>query len=119
MFSHLLQLIDEGILCVLNSPHPNDGMNGVIDEWFTCQISQSALQSQRELLRNCLDAYASDYRDVSPSHIFRAMEDLVSRDLYSLQVQPGIIQNYRRFVAIKSSRDQQISDSYNCVSESF
>jgi hypothetical protein len=104
---YLLTLIEEGQVSLLRAPPPLPQKRDEAHSWASSQLSLLPLGT-RGLLEECMRDFSKNYMDVKESEWASAIETEISRDLLSMQLQPTIMDTYRRFVVIKGHKEEHI-----------
>jgi hypothetical protein len=114
----LLSRIERGQLSLLlTEPPPYGSEEGPILEWIRRHQGTTVLES-RSILEDCLRGFSKEYSDYPEEKwTFRVLETLHST-VSSLQVQPCIMDQYRRFAVITGKQDKIAAD-WGGVSHSF
>lgn len=61
-------------------------------------------------MEECRTAFNAKYANLSPAESQSAILEEISQDVYSMQLQPNIMDNYRRYVVITSVEDRKMKD---------
>ena len=109
-FERLLRLIDEGKLALLRAPptgpaavkqpHKADPTT----EWQQWVLSLPC-SSQREIMEKCTQLLETRFSKVSDKNLPHEILAEVLYDLRQMQLQPTIMDNYRRFVVMTEGRN--------------
>ncbi|THH02520.1 hypothetical protein EW026_g379 [Hermanssonia centrifuga] len=116
-YEGILQLIEDGKISLLSAP-PNirqlgksyvDKRDSVTMDWVCWLISLVSLDTVG-ILAECLKLFnkrfgQTDHKDLTP-----AVEKEILHDMCQLQIQPVLMDNYRRFVTITETRNEQLVD---------
>ncbi|KAJ6519506.1 hypothetical protein C8R45DRAFT_24277 [Mycena sanguinolenta] len=111
VFDRLLKAIDDGEVSVLRAPPLGRNATRTNDpaiEWLREHWINRPLSS-RHLLEFCLSAFSAKYSNIPQAEWASAVEAEVSEDLNSMQMQPNIMNQYRRYVVIKAETDKHIA----------
>ncbi|EMD41671.1 hypothetical protein CERSUDRAFT_110243 [Gelatoporia subvermispora B] len=112
LFEELLKLIEEGSLAMTRAP-PLKGQAKVkadaAREWIAQQMSILGKNS-RELLEECIKSAADQYKHITEADIGGTIDQEVLRQMKSMQMQPAIMDDYRRFVVITSAGSDKYRD---------
>jgi hypothetical protein len=103
---YLLNLVAEGQVSLLRSPSQVQEENDS-NEWALTQLKMLQL-TRRGLLEECMREFKEAYSHVEESGWMPAAEAEISRDLLSIQLQPAVMDAYRRYVVIKGAKDDRI-----------
>lgn len=124
-YTPLLELIEEGKISLLHappksrSPHlaENDTSRTVDPgmDWATWALGICALDG-RGIMKDCLRLFEERHRGLPDKDIAPVVEQEVSSDLVQMHLEPVIMDNYRRFVMVVETRNDQ-SLEVNGVSE--
>jgi hypothetical protein len=104
-----LKLIEDGQVSLLQAPRPiqasaeSDDTSG----WVSKQIRTMSLDA-RGLLEECWKQFNGNYPNVPESAWPSKMDAEISEDLSFMQMQPAIMQEYRRYVVIKGPGNDHI-----------
>lgn len=100
IYEDLLKMIRNGTLSLLPQPPflPND-FKGITD-WASSQLRILTLD-ERGILGLCLRNFTKEYADLDEEKWPSAVKEEVLSSLSSMQVQPSIMKNYRRFVVLR------------------
>jgi hypothetical protein len=94
---------------LLTEPPPYGSKEGPIVEWI-CRHQGTTVLDSRSILEDCLRGFSKEYSDYPEEKwTFRVLETLLST-LSSLQVQPCIMDQYRRFSVITGKQDKIAAD---------
>jgi len=108
----ILTLIDEGKLALMQSPpiaeqtSPGSDTNAC-EEWIAAQYA-CASKTSVDIVEEAWTLYKASRMDKSEEGMKRQGEVDIVKDLISLQMQPYIRRNFRRFVVIKAMQDTHI-----------
>ncbi|OBZ79786.1 hypothetical protein A0H81_00527 [Grifola frondosa] len=107
VFDELLQLIEEGSISLVQAPP----LDSVRDDkpWIGEALKMSCLDA-RGILDECIKIAVQQYRDISEADLPLAIEQQIARDIGSMQLQPAIMDKYRRFVVIKGRADRHFKE---------
>lgn len=100
--------MEEGELSLLQSPPVGDAIRNerAIRDWLELQLS--ALQkTSGQFLEDCMRVLAGRIQD-GLENVDAAIEAEIAADLTSMQMQPVIMDNYRRFVVIRATSEDHI-----------
>jgi hypothetical protein len=103
---YLLNLVVEGQVSLLRSPSQVQEESDS-NKWALTQLKMLRLK-RRDLLEECLREFKEAYSQIEESGWMPATEAEISRDLLSMQLQPAVMDAYRRYVAIKGIKDDHI-----------
>ncbi|KAI0651606.1 hypothetical protein C8Q79DRAFT_996983 [Trametes meyenii] len=107
VYKDLLKAIEDGSLAVLQAPQlprdPPAQANPAL-LWTRWQIRLAGLDA-RGILEDCLNVAAEQFANTSEADLPMAVEKEIARDLWHMQTQPVIMDNYRRFVVFKTKQD--------------
>jgi hypothetical protein len=114
-----LKLIEDGQVSLLQAPRNSetaaDGDNN--KRWVSKQILMMSLDT-RGLLEECWKQFNTKYANVPESTWSSVMDAEISEDLSYMQMQPAIMQEYRRYVVIKGPGNDHIEWDRDGVSYS-
>ncbi|KZT06371.1 uncharacterized protein LAESUDRAFT_726201, partial [Laetiporus sulphureus 93-53] len=104
----LLGLIENGTISLLRAPATGwDFCQGQIptEEWLSWQMSLLSMKA-RDLLEECIRVASTQYTNVLEHELQEAIQKEIARDMWSMQLQPLIMDKYRRLVVVKSRTDR-------------
>jgi hypothetical protein len=61
-------------------------------------------------MKECRTAFNAKYANLSPAESHSAILEEISQDMYSMQLQPNIMDNYRRYVVIAGVEEAKAKD---------
>lgn len=110
----MVELIQNGKVALTCSPAPLDrdpeGSGKVDPEgsstWIDDQLSQLT-KTVEDHIEHLYDIYISTYSNKRDKETMEAIQQELAQDMISLHAQPGIREQYRRFVVIKSQEETQ------------
>ncbi|KAI0936045.1 hypothetical protein AcV5_004288 [Taiwanofungus camphoratus] len=108
----ILSLIEQGRVSLLRAPpltqcpKPN---NDPAIEWVGWQL-RLLRSDARGLLEECMRLATEQYPNTPEAELPIAIQQEITRDLLSMQMQPAIMDKYRRFVVVKTSNDHCFED---------
>lgn len=112
----LLDLIVQGKLSLLRAPTTNHSTRA--KKWIGWQLQLLDMDA-RTLLDECIRTAKEQYNDVK-AELADAIQKEIARDLWALQMQPAVMDEYRRLVVVKSkSSDRYFTEDkegIECVS---
>ncbi|OCH96636.1 hypothetical protein OBBRIDRAFT_717952 [Obba rivulosa] len=112
ILEELLRMIEEGSLSLLRSP-PLKGQPKVktdaAREWIARQMGLLGMDS-REILEECIKGAARQYMDFGEDELAAAIDEEVLRQMRDMQLQPTIMDDYRRFVVITGAGAEKFRD---------
>ena len=116
LFSELLELIADGRLSLLRTP-PVARCPGPAAAWLAWQTALLRMDA-RALLAESIELAAEQYSDSAPAHVLPEMiQKEIVHDLTGMQMQPAIMDEYRRFVVIRhKTGDKFLSEDRDGVS---
>ncbi|KAI9066660.1 hypothetical protein FKP32DRAFT_1565322, partial [Trametes sanguinea] len=103
----LLTAIEDGSVALLQAPQPSRDPPAKGDPallWTRWMIRIARLDA-RGILEECLRVAGEQFANTADADLPMAIEREIARDMMRLQVQPAIIDNYRRFVVFKTKQD--------------
>ncbi|KZT74733.1 hypothetical protein DAEQUDRAFT_4099 [Daedalea quercina L-15889] len=112
VFSDLLELIEEGKISLLRSPPLTRCPKGGEDpaaKWTSWQTELLRMDA-RGLLESSIALAAEQYSSVQPHALPEAIQTEIVRDLMGMQMQPTLMDAYRRFVVIKGKGDKHLGE---------
>ncbi|CCM02177.1 uncharacterized protein FIBRA_04256 [Fibroporia radiculosa] len=121
LFEELLRLINEGTVSLLIAPPPLHQLKNnraLATEWTSWQIDLLETHTARETLKFCLETASAQHLNVAEQDLPEAIQKEIARDLWMMQSQPAIMDEYRRLVVIKSEADtyfRQHKEGIECV----
>ncbi|KAI3617027.1 hypothetical protein WG66_004157 [Moniliophthora roreri] len=98
-FLFLLDAIDNGFFGLLRAPPQPQDEREPTDQWIGAQIDQ-VIRDPRDTLEFCLAEFSSKYDNVPVEKWKVILEEEISNDLKQMQIQPGLMEEYRRFVIL-------------------
>lgn len=117
LYNFLLTAIDDGKIGLFQTPPALDNStdqtschytNDIHMEWIFLQAQTIGL-TPREILNLCIDEFECLFQDRDRNEInyssILEMEVQVSQDLTRLQINPAIMQHYRRFVVLREGEN--------------
>ena len=111
VYEDLLKAIEQGTIALLHAPivsresAPKCDPSLLWTRWMLRLPSMNA----RQILEECLKIAAEQFASTSDADLPMAVEKEIARDMLRMQMQPVIMDKYRRFVVVKS-RSQTKSD---------
>ncbi|KAI0768532.1 hypothetical protein BD413DRAFT_127687 [Trametes elegans] len=107
VYEDLLRAIEGGSIALLQAPDarrdpPPQG--DPVTLWTGWMIRVAGLNA-RGILEECLKLAAEQFANTSDADLPAAIEGEITRDLIRMQVQPAIMDNYRRFVVFRTAQD--------------
>jgi hypothetical protein len=117
----LLTAIEEGEVALVHAPpHRRNplGEDDPMRDWVRHYFTSIPMQS-RAILEDCIKVFNEQYTNVQKSEWSSVIELEISNDLSSMQMQPAIMENYRRFVVIKAAHDNHIGWNKDGVSRRY
>ncbi|KAH9947673.1 hypothetical protein B0H21DRAFT_316591 [Amylocystis lapponica] len=120
IFDELLELIESGKLSLLQAPPLSRALSGSDSAitWIGQQFKMLRMNA-RDILEECIALSRDQYANVQESELPLAIEREISRDLWNMQLQPVIMDEYRRFVVVNGRSDRFLTGDDNgveCVS---
>ena len=111
-YDELLRLIEDGSVALLHAPElsrdaASEGDPALL--WTRWMLRLPSMNA-RQILEECLRIAAEQFANTSEADLPSAMEKEIARDLRRMQIQPAIMDNYRRFVVLKSKSDTYFAD---------
>lgn len=106
----LLEAIDKGNIALTRSP-PLEGTIVNMTEARLDWIRENWIRrppNPRKILEFCVRAFNSKYANIQETEWESTIFREISSDLSSMQLQPVIMEEYRRFVIITSDRDSHV-----------
>ena len=110
IFPMFLQLIESGKVALLRAPplgkaarQIHNGPSPAMD-WVGWMMGFTAL-GRRELITECIRLLDEQFGALPDNKLGQAVEGHVVHDLWQLQLQPSVMDNYRRFVVIREMRN--------------
>jgi hypothetical protein len=104
---YLLTLIEEGQVSLLRAPPRSLEKDTLADDWTLSQLKLTSLQT-RALLELCMRDFTRLYASVKEPGWASAIEAEIAEDVLSMQLQPAMMDTYRRYVVIKGNKDTHI-----------
>lgn len=115
-YARLLKLIEEGKVSLLHVPPKsrsprlaeNDTSRTVNPglDWVSWALGISSMDSAG-ILQECLRIFDKKHPNISDRDIRTVIEQEVLSDIVQMQLEPAIMDNYRRFVMIVETRNDQ------------
>jgi hypothetical protein len=109
-YNELLHLIESYAISITNTPpisHGNHEKDDRLAAWI-CNEIQRLDASPRELVSSCLEAFSRHISKIPSNDLSVTMQDYVLRDILLMQRQPILMDNYRRFIVVKSKSEVAI-----------
>ncbi|THH16827.1 hypothetical protein EW146_g3874 [Bondarzewia mesenterica] len=100
----LLDMIEEGRLSLMSTVPVGRARGAMISDWISWQTQLPCLTA-RGILEKCMRSFIQQYDDTPEEQWPSAVESEVVTSISSLQLQPAIMDNYRRFVVIRGEQD--------------
>ena len=110
VYEELLNLIEEGSLSLVQAPQVFRDPLAKDDAtlaWTRWTLRLPAMNA-RQILEECLKLAAEQFASISEADLPRAIEEEIARDLWRLQNQPVIMDNYRRFAVVRTQNDKHL-----------
>lgn len=113
VYEDLLKAIEDGSVALLQAPQstldpPAQDNSKLL--WTRWMIRVAGLDA-RGILEECLKLAAEQFAHTSEADLPAAIEQEIVRDLLRMQTQPVIMDNYRRFVVIRTKQDVYFADA--------
>lgn len=102
-----MNLVVQGEVSLLRAP-PVHGYDPQLS-WINSQLELFSLKAT-SLLEKCLGIFAAQYTNIPIAQLCTTVDTEISKDLLRMQIQPSIMENYRRFVIITASTSQADSN---------
>ncbi|KAI0786050.1 hypothetical protein C8Q75DRAFT_721920, partial [Abortiporus biennis] len=108
----LLDMIEKGKLSLLTAPPSDLGTvmpNDYADQkksWITFQI-QLLPSSPRDVLQKCVSAFEAKFSTIEESQRSLQVAKDAVEEMYSMQFQPTIMEQYRRYVVIRHDKETE------------
>ncbi|TBU35002.1 hypothetical protein BD311DRAFT_649012 [Dichomitus squalens] len=107
VYEDLLKAIEQGSVALLHAPAilrdaPPKGDPSLL--WTRWMIRLPSMNA-RQILEECLRIAAEQFANTSDAELPVAVEKEIARDLLRMQMQPVMMDNYRRFVVLKGRSD--------------
>ena len=118
VYEELLKMIEDGHVGLLHAPEltrdasPQGDPRLLWTRWMLRLPSMNA----REILAESLRVAAEQFANTSEADLPQAIEKEIARDLRRMQIQPTVVDNYRRFVVITSRSDKYFAEDSAGVS---
>ncbi|KAI8995359.1 hypothetical protein BD414DRAFT_435102 [Trametes punicea] len=112
VYQDLLTAIEDGSLALLQAPQLNrdpPAHNDPVLLWTRWMIRVAGLDA-RGILEECLRLAAEQFANTSDADLPMAIEREIERDLLRMQVQPAIMDSYRRFVLFRTKQDVHFAE---------
>ncbi|KAJ7275361.1 hypothetical protein B0H12DRAFT_254778 [Mycena haematopus] len=110
VFDRLLKAVDDGEVSILRAPPLDRNATRTSDpaaDWLRDHWINRPL-GPRHMLEFCLSAFSAKYSNIPRAEWASAIEAEISDDLSSMQMQPDIMKQYRRYVVIKAETDNHL-----------
>ncbi|KAF7339929.1 Chromo domain-containing protein [Mycena venus] len=110
VFDRLLKAIDDGEVSVLRAPLLDRNATRTSDpatDWLRDHWINRPL-GPRQVLESSMNAFSAKYSNIPQPQWASAIEAEISADLDLMQMQPDIMNQYRRYVVIKAETDNHI-----------
>jgi hypothetical protein len=116
MFRHqeLLDMIHDGKLSLFPEMPPRRWDEEAAEKWTSWQLELPNL-TPRSILERSLRSFIMRFADIEEEKWSTAIEDELFATFIAAQLQPAIMDNYRRFVVIRGQRENR-PDNRNGVS---
>lgn len=100
VYQDLLKMIQNGTLALLTQPPVLQNDVAGIKEWASSQLD-IATKDERGIFQFCLRNFQKKYQEIEEEKWpFEVQEEALS-SMSSMQVQPNIMKNHRRFVVLR------------------
>ncbi|TFK90228.1 hypothetical protein K466DRAFT_574381 [Polyporus arcularius HHB13444] len=111
VYEELLDLIEQGSLSLAQAPQVardplSPGDPSLVWTRWTLRLPT---MNARQILEECLKLAADQFASTSEANLPQAIEEEIARDLWRLQNQPVIMDNYRRFTVVRTNNDKSLS----------
>ncbi|EGO03137.1 hypothetical protein SERLA73DRAFT_158732 [Serpula lacrymans var. lacrymans S7.3] len=108
LLSPFLKLVEDGSVAPLWSP-PSPGRSFLQGQasWVDWLLETQS-QPFPDMLESCVRVFKQKYSDIPVSDQLLNMEAEIAKDMCSMQTQPSIADEYRRFVVIKAPSETHI-----------
>lgn len=120
MYEAFLELIANGSISLLHAPPLNNQPRDDADftsGWVGWQCRVARLDA-RGVLEESMRVANEQFANVSTSDLPLAIEKMIAQDLLRMQQQPVFMDEYRRYVVIKSTKDEHFKEAPGGVSSS-
>ncbi|CDO70283.1 hypothetical protein BN946_scf184942.g83 [Trametes cinnabarina] len=107
VYEELLTSIEDGSVSLLQAPQVSRDPPAQDDPallWTRWMVRASTLDA-RGILEECLRIAAEQFANTADADLPLAIEKEIARDMMRMQVQPAIMDNYRRFVVFRTKQD--------------
>ncbi|KAK7051360.1 hypothetical protein VNI00_004860 [Paramarasmius palmivorus] len=98
-FLFLLNAVEDGHFSLMRAPPSPEDHQALTTQWLDAQIDHVTRDS-RETLGFCLNEFLRSYGNVPEERWERVLEEEISDDLRKMQIQPKVMEDYRRFVVL-------------------
>ncbi|KAI0094587.1 hypothetical protein BDY19DRAFT_913567 [Irpex rosettiformis] len=117
VYKELLELIEDGSLSLLYAPpisrspclekNRTDAYDDPQIKWAEWVLNRQ-FSERKEMLAECVNMFEAAHPNVSDKNFMNVVEKEVLADLGRMQLQPSIMDSYRRFVVITESRSEDL-----------
>ncbi|OSD05970.1 hypothetical protein PYCCODRAFT_1065885 [Trametes coccinea BRFM310] len=107
IYEELLTAIEDGSVALLQAPQLNRDPPAKGDPallWTRWMLRIAGLDA-RGILAECLRTAAEQFANTTDADLPMAIEREIARDMMRMQVQPAMMDNYRRFVLFRTKQD--------------
>ncbi|KAI0359145.1 hypothetical protein OH77DRAFT_1502266 [Trametes cingulata] len=113
IYEDLLRAIEDGSLALLQAPQVTRDPPALGDPTllWTRWMFRLAGMNARDILEECLRLAAEQFANTAEADLPIAIQSEIVRDLRRMQMQPAIIDSYRRFVVFSTKQDAFLADS--------
>ena len=107
VYDDLLKMIEDGRIALLHAPTvTREGNSGLL--WTRWMLRLGSMNA-RDILEECLRVAAEQFSNTCEADLPLVIEKDIARDLRRMQIQPVIMDDYRRFVVLTGKADQHLT----------
>ena len=110
MYEGILTAIEDGSVSLMDAP--SVGRDGRQEHdpvtWIEGTL-RFAPMNARQILKECINIAAKQFATTSEADLPVAIENAIAKDMLRMQLQPAIMDNYRRFVVLTGAKDKYLT----------
>ena len=111
MYEELLTAIEDGSVALMHAPPlGRDGRQEHDPVTWIEGTLRFAPMNARQILEECINIAAKQFATTSEADLPMAIEKAIADDMLRMQLQPAIMDDYRRFVVLTSRNDRYLTE---------
>ena len=104
-YADLLNMVDTLSLSLLSTPPISQSNSRQVSTWVSWQTELPLLQA-RDILERCLRSFVEQHTELPEEQWSSSVEREILSSLASIQLQPAIMDKYRRFVVLDGQQGE-------------